>query len=122
MELQNISVAESAPSDVVQFVKHLEENLDPADDFDCDVWIETVEHDSVDDLPGEEIPTRGDSIEPSEFGVQLRVSFVENSNAPTSRFRDLTRSFYDGSGEYALYASFDGSAGEYEAFVFPRAD
>lgn len=117
MELRNIEISDDAPEDVVQFVKHLEENLDPDDEFDSTVVIETVRLSEQDSMPASDITTRGPDPERAEWGVRVTADFVDNMDAPSRRVSELAESFY-GYGEYTLQSSFDGGAGDYEAYVF----
>lgn len=117
MNLDSIEIDESVDEDVVQFVKHLEENIDPSGEYDCTVKIATVRYDEQGDLPGDDIPTGSPDPDLAEWGVQVSVDFVDNSDCPNHRVSDLAKSFF-GYGNYSLHAHFDGGAGEYEAYIF----
>lgn len=117
MELRDISIGSGASEDAVQFIKHLEENLDPSGEFDCQVWLETVHIDEVGELPGGDIPMRGPKPEPEEYGVHLYVEFGENSECPNHEFNRLVRSFFGE--DFRINAGFDGGMGEYNGYVFP---
>jgi hypothetical protein len=119
MELRDISIDEEASEDIVQFIKHLEENTDPSNEFDCQVWFETVHHDTVETLPGEDIYNhiRGGSPEIEGYGVHVRFEFEENSECPsTTRVNELARNFFGDN--FSGYASFEGSSGEANQYVF----
>lgn len=120
MKLQDIDIDDDAPEDLVQFIKHLEENLDPDDEYECDVWLETIHLDEVDELPGDQISMRGGEPNREDMGVRVYIGFVDNSDAPTRRLKELTRSFFD-STEVIENGRFDGGVGECERFVFPSA-
>lgn len=115
MELRNLSIQDGTPDDVVQFVKHLEENIDPDNEFDCAVTLETVT-DGVQDLPGDDIPISGKEPAKAEYGVRVFVTFVDNEDAPSHRILELTKSFYGE--DFSLQSSFDGGSGTYEVYVF----
>lgn len=125
MELRDISIDEEVSEDIVQFIKHLEENLDPSNEFDCQVWFETVHYDNVETLPGEDIYDNVETL-PEEvrgkkdingYGIHVRFEFEENSECPsTTRVNELARNFFGGS--FVGYAGFDGSSGEANQYVF----
>lgn len=117
MELQNISIDDDAETDIVQFLKHVEENLDPNEEFDCKVWLETVRREDIDDMPGSDIPSILNPPEKTEYGVHLYVQFGQNSDCPNHEFTTLAKKFF-GETNYTVNGGFNGKAGEYNGYVF----
>lgn len=117
MNLRDISINDEASTDIVQFIKHLEENLDPNEEFNSDVWLETVNKKEVGKLPGSDIPRQRDRPETEQYGVHIYIEFTQNSDCPNHRFTSLVRDFF-GRGNYVINGGFDGGMGEYNGYVF----
>lgn len=117
MELCNIEIASGSSEDAVQFIRHLDENLDPSGEYDCQVWLETVNANTVESIPGEDITTRGPESEKEDWGVHIYIEFDENSDCPDNKFAHLARNFFGD--DYVLNAGFNGGSGEYNGYVFP---
>lgn len=103
----NLSIDPNAPEDVVQFTKHLEENLDVDD---SDVTIQTVKKEDSAPLPGEEIPIRNEA-EYANWGVRIHVS--PDSQTVSTSVDMLAGSFYE---DFLINTSY--SSGEDTIFVF----
>jgi len=113
MGVQNITIQDGTPEDVVQFMKHIEENVAA----DGSVSITTVTQDeSV--LPGDTVNMGwlDGPPERAEYGVKFEVSFDTHSEHP-SNLLELSESFY-GDGNVAFHEEYDGEIGEYEAYIF----
>lgn len=118
MRLTNIEFDPEPEEDLVQFAKHIEENLDPNDEYDCDVQISTIRRSEAGELPGDDIPTRGTDPEVHDVGLHIYIdNFVDNADAPNLKLNELLRSFFDLE-EYVAQGRFDGGAGEAEKYVF----
>lgn len=118
MEIRDIVIDEGVPEDVVQFVKHIEENLDPDGEYNCEVWLETVHFDDYESLPGDEIPMQGTRSPVKGHGVRVLIRFDDNSDCPQRQLSDLTDSFYNGNDGFRVNSHFDGGEGRFEWFCF----
>lgn len=119
MEIRNLTIQEDAPEDVVQFVKHLEENLDPNNEYNCEITIETTTNEKQ-DLIGDDVPIRGKIPERVEYGVRTFITFTDNKEVPSHQLSQLASTFYGDN--ISFQARFDGESGVYEAFVFETID
>lgn len=119
MNLKEIGVSDTASEDIVQFVKHLEENLDPNDEFDCDVSITTVTRGEVDEIPADGLADNNyhDEYPDEQEGVYIHIEFEENKECPSGTVSELTESFFTVD-EYTRNSEFDGASGEYDCYVF----
>lgn len=113
MELKDISIERGVDEDTVQFIKHLEENLDPDDDFNCEVWIETVDKNDVEKASME--PTKA-VVPLSQTGVHLHSEYPGDSNPIEQRLQELTKSFYAEDNIKAV--SFRAGEGESHTYIF----
>lgn len=103
----DLHIDSEAPEDIVQFTKHLEENL-RIDSSDVD--IKTVEKKDCGPLPGEDIPMRNER-EYANWGVKIVVT--PDSQTVTNSLDMLTESFYD-----SFLINTSHSSGEDTIFVF----
>jgi len=85
----DITIDPDLQKNAVQFVRHVEENLDSSN---SDITVETVRYSDQTELPGEEIPMRTD-IEYSEWGVRVTISPSDYDQK--NQVTDLSDSFYE---------------------------
>lgn len=119
MNIENIYIGDDTPEDIVQFIKDLEENLDPQDEYDCSVYIESIKHSEIEDelkRLGIEIPLG----EVEESGVKISFEFDTIESSPTSRVSELASKFFKAN-EYILRGHLNSTEGVYEEFVFLKA-
>jgi hypothetical protein len=122
MEICDISLSEDTDEDMVQFVKHIQENLDPNDEHNCKVWVETVNANNYEDTPWSESgPKLGIAHDTDTFGPVVRIvgEFEENKDAVGIEVGNLADQFF-GSNEYVFYSSFPGGSNEEEIFVVQK--
>ena len=84
----DLQIEQDAPEDVVQFVRHIEENFSVSD---SSVTVTTVQKEDWEPLPGEDIPTRR-SVTYADWGVRIVVEPADISLEDT--VHTLSESFY----------------------------
>lgn len=103
MNLRNVHIPENADEDVVQFIKHIIENLE----CECDVWITAInEH---------EVAKNSHDSDIDEWGVNFYVEYTNPNDVPNHAFENLVKGYYD---EYELTDTFNTEENTFEAIVF----
>lgn len=108
--------------DVVQFIKHLEENLDRDDEYSGIVSLETVAAADVNFdvvLDGENSNQDIDEFALRETGVEFEFAFTDGSSTNTVSFQKLIDSFY-GKDSYVMYTEYSDNEERYYGYIFEK--
>jgi hypothetical protein len=118
MEVIIKPIDSDVPEDIVQFIKHLEENIS-SDYESCTMTVRAVDRKQVDTLPGENITLQTEPEKTSDMGVHIEIVSTDESEDPPISIPDsLIQSYFKPDG-FTSYGSYDGTNQTREIYVFP---
>ena len=112
-------------SHVARLARILAERLDPNDEYDCEVAITTTTNDAIENHSANDMPSRGYEYRYTDYGIELTISFTNNTDCPDTRASKLVSDYSDSlDREHGItfMSSFRGSDGYCHALAFPVLD